>query len=193
MYSISLPTAHGDAAFQFSLSPSGKVSAVKCTSLDLPEAVLKLTYTNVHPEDLREHFTNWLPVIPVIVELGIWLEEPPEYLTSMVRAFKDRLPNYKSLRDGVLQADILEEMADNPHWQRANAWIKMGVSRQIVRFPLIRNRADTAFAAEKLSLPYRRLAAAWLIQTFSLAPPTRIDEWIVAIGKTRTTEGNEFL
>lgn len=193
MHSISLPTSYGPAAYHFTLSPTGKVSQVKCSSLDLPDAVLKLTYPNVHPEDLRQHLEDWLPVIPYLIELGVWLKEPPEYLAGVQQTFSANTTNYEQLRETVLQADPLEETPEHRHWQHVSAWIKIGVSRKVVRFPLLLTRKDTVFSAEKLSLPYRRLSAAWLLITFPLAPPLRIDEWIVAIGKTRTTEGNDFL
>ena len=185
MYSISLPTSYGPAAYQFSLSPNGKVSQVKCLSLELPVAVLKLTYPHAHPEDLQQHLEAWLPIVPYLVELGIWLPEPPEYLVGIQQSFREQSSDYARMREAVLNADLLEDDQDHRHWQRVSAWMKMGVYRKVVRFPIINNRQETVFAAEKLSLPYRRLAVNWLLDTFPLAPPIRIDEWIIAIGKTR--------
>ncbi len=194
MYSISLPTAYGPAAYNFNLSTSGEVSEITCATLDLPPAVLKLTYPDTHPDDLRQHLESWLPVLPYLIELGIWLEQDtPDYLKPVQQAFRDRTDDYLNLKKAVAQADLLAEVETQQHWQRANAWIKMGVAKKVARFPLILNRKDTVFAAEKLSLPFRRLAAGWLLDTFPLAPPLRLDEWIIAIGKTRTTEGNDFL
>lgn len=193
MYSIQLKTAHGPAAFTFTLTPEGKAIKVTCLMLDLPPAGLQLTYPNADPDELKKQFNAWEIALPYFVEVAIWQEEPPEYLAGVREQFVAQHPEYSAMRNTVLAIDPLEEDVPHRHWKRVSAWFRMGVQRSISTFPERSKRDDVIITGDKLSLHYRRLAAEWLIITFPLAPQQRIDDWLVAIGKTRTAEGNEFL
>jgi hypothetical protein len=194
MYSISINTQFGATAFSFDLSPEGEVSDLQCLSLGLPEAVLKLTYDNPDLGELKNHFQYWMKALPYIVELAVWEEEVPGYLVQLRDQFKDSHSGYADMRSTVLATDILD--SDNIvhlHWTKVTSWIKLGFHQTILNLPTRLNRKETTFTAGKLSLPYRELAAEWLMTTFPLAPLARINDWVEAIGKTRTNTANEFL
>jgi len=193
MYSIQLRTIHGTAAFSFDVLPDGKVTAVECLSLGLPPAALRLTFPNVDPEELRSHLLVWESVIPHFVETGLWLDRPPAFLASAHARYRESTPDYDEQRTALLAIDPAEPENAPQHLVRVSTFFRMTIQRDIARFPDIRNQDKVLVDAGKLSLPYRRVVADWLITTFPLAGHRQVDEWLVMIGKTRTTEANEFL
>lgn len=193
MFSIQLRTTHGTAAFSFNVLPNGKVTEVNCLSLDLPPAALRLTFPNTNLDELRRHLLSWVEVIPYFVETGLWLERPPAYLAEAHALFQKATPDYAERRNALLTIDPAEPEDEPKHLVRVSAFFRMTIQRDIARFPDIRNQDKVLFDTSKLSLPYRRIGADWLTTTFPLAGYRQVDEWLVTIGKTRTTEANEFL
>lgn len=194
MYSIQLQTTYGPAAFSFLLDENGRLTEASCPTLDLPDALLKLSYPSAGGTELRREMEAWLPVLPWLVEPALWTDTPPEYLLAVHRAFRENCTDYEARRARLLATDPTATPEDaTPHWARVSALFQLEVAGKIIRLPSARSSEQLIFSATKKPLTYRKIAATWLATAFPLADISIIDEWLTALGKTRTTAANEFL
>lgn len=194
MYSIQLQTAYGPAAFNFLLDEDGRLSEASCPTLDLPPALLQLSYPNAGEVELRREIEDWLPVLPWLVEPVLWTDSPPDYLAAVHRAFRESSADYEVLRTQLLAIDPTADQEDAPiHWIRVSALLQLEMADKIILLPPDRSAEQVIFSAAKKPLAYRKIAASWLATAFPLADLSIVDEWLTALGKTRTTAANEFL
>lgn len=189
---IQLKASIGPVAFRCSLDQDGRVTTVESLTAQLPAAALQLAYPNVLEEELTRRLADWARVLPLMIEAAVWLEAPPAYLEDLVGNFRSAHPDYAAAREQLFATDPTEAGGDK-RAARISAWQRMGVLSIVANFPATRYSEKAAFSAAKLSLPYRQITADYLVSTFALVPSVRTDDWIAAIGKTRTYAGNDFL
>lgn len=194
MYSLQLPTAYGPAAFNFLLSPTGHLTDPSCPTLDLPPALLRLSYPGADAADLRRAFGYWLPVLRWLVEPSLWRDDPPEYLAAVHARFQAQTTDYDQQRKRLLTGDSpTVPIGTSEHLTTVRTVLRLDPAAAIARFPLDRSAKAAVVTAAKQGLADRIVAAGWLTAAFPLVEPALIDDWLVALGKTRTTLANNFL
>lgn len=109
---INLPTPYGPAGYEVTVSATGAVVSVTSAAANLPEVVLRLSYSE-NWEAAREHFLLLGHHLAFQAEAAVWLPDPPAEFKLLRRAFR-----------GTFSETIPDVEASEPdHLQRARFWL----------------------------------------------------------------------